>query len=186
MTNLAIDENRKMQNYTKKEMVLRVLWGIFYSTLFRLSPRPLFGFRVYLLRLFGAKIGKNVHLYSSIQVTLPWKLEIGDFSSVGERAIIYNLGFIRLGSSVTISQGAHLCGGTHDFRNRKMPLIKSDIKIEDGAWICADAFVGPGVSVEKDAVVAARAVVVKNVKEREIVGGNPAKKIGERVFHDES
>lgn len=85
-----------------------------------------------------------------------------------------------IGSKVTISQRVHLCAGSHDFRDPAMTLIKPPINIGDEAWVCADAFVGPGVSVGAGAVVAARAVVVKNVEACTIVGGNPAKEIGKR------
>jgi putative colanic acid biosynthesis acetyltransferase WcaF len=148
--------------------------------LFRFSPRLLWGWRRFLLRLFGAKVGRNVHILPSVRVFIPWNLEIGDWSSVGFDALIYNLGPVRIGEKVTVSQRAHLCAGSHDFRDPAMPLTKPPIEIGDEAWICADAFVGPGVSVGKRAVVAARAVVVRNVGEGEIVGGNPAKGIGKR------
>jgi len=163
---------------------MRVLWGFTYTLLFRPSPRIAYGFRCNLLRLFGAKIGKDVHLFPNIKIMQPWRLEIGSYSSAGDGVILYNLGNMNIGKYVTISQGAHLCGGTHDFRDRSMPLIKSEIVIRDGAWICADAFIGPDITVGESAIVGARAVVVKDVSENKIVGGNPAKVIGERKFKD--
>ena len=140
----------------------------------------LWGWRRFLLRLFGAKVGGQVQIHPSVRVFIPWNLEIGDWSSVGFDALIYNLGPVRIGKKVTISQRAHLCGGSHDFRDPSMPLLKSPISIGDEVWVCADAFVGPDVSIGDQAVVAARAVVVKNVGPTEIVGGNPAKLIGTR------
>jgi putative colanic acid biosynthesis acetyltransferase WcaF len=94
--------------------------------------------------------------------------------------MIYNLGPITIGEQVTVSQQAHLCAGTHDHTDPAMPLLKPPITIEDQAWICADAFVGPHVTVGEGAVVGARAVAVKDVPEWTIVGGNPARKIGQR------
>ena len=125
-------------------------------------------------------MGKHVHIHPSVRVFIPWNLQIGDWSSIGFDALIYSLGTVKIGCKVTVSQRAHLCAGSHDFRDSAMPLLKLPITIGDEAWICADAFVGPGVEVGHSAVVGARAVVVRNVDAGAIVGGNPAKVIGKR------
>jgi putative colanic acid biosynthesis acetyltransferase WcaF len=130
-----------------------------------------------MLRLLGAKIGHAVQIYATVEIFAPWKLEIGDESAVGHRAILYNLGQIKIGRQVTISNGAHLCAGTHDYTKPDLPLIKPPITIDDCAWICADAFVGPGVCVGEGAVVGAASVVVKDVPPWNVVAGNPAKTI---------
>ena len=109
---------------------------------------------------------------------MPWNLEIGDWSAVGFDALLYNLGPLKIGQRVTISQRAHLCGGSHDFRDSAMPLLKLPVTIDDEAWVGADAFVGPEVRVGKRAVVGARAVAVKDVEARTVVGGNPAEQVG--------
>jgi len=136
--------------------------------------------------LFGAKIGRDVHIYNTVSITLPWNFEIGDLSSIGEHALIYNLGKVTIGSSVTVSQRAHLCAGTHDYTRPDMPLKKSPIQIADNVWICADAFVGPDITIEEGAVVGARGVVVKDVQAWSIVAGNPAVKIGMREITKQS
>lgn len=102
---LDISKNRNVSKYSSKEMVLRVSWSV-AKPLFRFSPRVLFGWRAQLLRLFGAKVGKEVHIYNSATIYMPWNLEIGDWSSIGEHAFIYNLGSIVIGSKTTISQRA--------------------------------------------------------------------------------
>lgn len=176
---LDIDKNRATQNYSWKEMTARILWGL-ARPFFFFSPRQLFGWRRLLLRLFGAKIGKEVHIYNSATIYMPWNLEIGNWSSIGELAYIYNLSKITIGSSATISHRAHLCAGTHDYEDRTLPLLKLPIEVNDNAWICADAFVGPGVIVGEGAVVGARAVAVKDVEPWTVVAGNPAKEIKKR------
>ena len=176
---MNIDQNRAARKWTRKELAGRAIWAA-CGPFFRFSPRLLWGWRCFLLRLFGAKVGRHVHILPSARIFIPWNLEIGDWSSVGFDALIYNLGPVRIGEKVTISQRAHLCAGSHDFRDPTMPLTKPPIEIGDKAWICADAFVGPGVVVGERAVVAARAVVVRDVGEGQIVGGNPAKEIGKR------
>jgi putative colanic acid biosynthesis acetyltransferase WcaF len=133
-----------------------------------------------LLRLFGAQVGAQVHIHPSARIFLPWNLEIGDWSSVGFEAWLYNLGPMKIGERVTISQRAHLCGGTHKFREASMPLVRASITVCNEAWICADAFVGPGVTIGDRAVVGARAVVMRNVPPGKIVVGNPARETGER------
>ncbi len=135
-----------------------------------------------MLRAFGATVGADVHVYPSAIITLPWLLEVGEWSALGESVLVYNLGSVRIGSRVTISQRAHLCAGTHDHRRASMPLERRPISVGDAAWICADAFIGPGVSVGEGAVVGARAVVVRNVEPWTVVAGNPARVVGRRSF----
>ena len=101
----------------------RLLWSA-VRPLFFFSPRPLFGWRRFLLRLFGARIGREVHIYNSATIYMPWNLEIGDWSSIGEHAFIYNLGKVTIGSKTTISHRAHLCAGTHDYTDSSLPLLK--------------------------------------------------------------
>lgn len=180
---LNILANRRAAKYTKKEIIWRILWGLTLP-LFRFSPRTFFKWRSFLLGLFGAKIGKDVHIYNSVIIYFPWNLEIGDFSSIGEYVFIYNLGKIKLGTKATISQRAHLCAGSHDYTEAELPLLKSPIVIADKVWVCADAFIGPGVSVGEGAVVGARAVVTKNVDPWVVVVGNPALPIKKRIMKE--
>ncbi len=156
-----------------------MLWGL-ARPLFRLSPRPLWGWRRMLLRAFGAKVEAHVHVFPTVLITIPWSLNLGAQCAVGDRAILYALGPITIGPRATISQGAHLCAGTHDWRDPAFPLVKTPIEIGAGAWVCADAFIGPNVSIGEGAIVGARAVVTKNVAPGTIVAGNPAREIGKR------
>jgi putative colanic acid biosynthesis acetyltransferase WcaF len=178
---LDMEANRAARKYSRKEMLLRVLW-MFLQPSFRLSFRTCFGWRCWLLRLLGARIGKHVRIYPSATIYYPWMLRIGDDTSIGEHAYIYNLGLVTIGSQAVISQRAHLCAGTHDHEDPLFRLQRPPITIGDQAWICADAFVGPGVKVGEGAVVGARAAVFKDVGPWSIVGGNPATQIGSRTL----
>jgi putative colanic acid biosynthesis acetyltransferase WcaF len=180
---LDVARNRKAVKYSRSEMAYRVMWGA-GKLFFRFSPRICFGWRRFLLRLFGATIGKEVHIYNTALIYMPWNLEIGDWSSIGEQVYVYNLGKITIGAKVTISHRAHLCAGTHDYTLGDLPLQKPLIYIEDQAWICTDAFVGPGVTIGEGAIVGARGVAVSDVAPWMIVAGNPAKPVKKRVMRE--
>lgn len=171
--------NRASRKYTTAEQVKRVCWGA-GSWLLRLSPRPFFAWRRAVLRLFGARVGEQVHVYPTARIAMPWNVEIGDWAAIGDDVLIYSLGTVRIGAHATISYRAHLCAGTHDFSDPELRLLKPPIDIGAGAWLGTEAFVGPGVTVGAGAIVGARAVVVKNVAPCEIVAGNPARVIGMR------
>jgi putative colanic acid biosynthesis acetyltransferase WcaF len=172
-TELDIRGNRAATKYELRVQVARVLWSL-VQPFFTLSPRPFWGWRRMLLRVFGAQVGPQVHVYPSVRITMPWNLEIDDMAAVGDRTILYALGPIRIGPRATISQGAHCCAGTHDLSQPHRPLIKLPIVIGADSWVAADAFIGPGVTVGEGAVVGARSVVAKDVAPGLIVAGNPA------------
>jgi putative colanic acid biosynthesis acetyltransferase WcaF len=169
----GIKANRRATKWSRRELALRLIWEI-CQPLFRLSPRQFWVWRRMLLRAFGASIGNGVHIHPTAKIFAPWALKIGDQSSVGDGAILYNLGPLTIGAAATSSQGAHLCGGTHDHRDPTMPLVKAAISVGNRVWVCADAFVGPDVTIGDGAILAARAVVIKPVSPDVIVGGNPA------------
>jgi putative colanic acid biosynthesis acetyltransferase WcaF len=178
---LDIATNRAARKYSGGELLRRILWML-ARPLFRFSPRPCFGWRRFLLRCFGACVGRQVHIYNNATVYFPWNLAVGDWSAIGEHVFIYNLGPVKIGARVTLSLGARLCAGSHDHTRADLPLLKPPITIGDQAWICADAFVGPGVTVGEGAVVGARAVAVKDVAPWTIVAGNPAREIAKRTL----
>lgn len=178
--NLDIEANRRSRKWNRKELLGRILWDIVQIPLFKWIPRQLWWIRNSVLRLFGASIGPNVQIHPSVRIAIPWNLTVGANSSIGDRAIIYNLGTITLGDSVSISQQAHLCAGSHDFTKLDLPLTKPTILVEDGVWVCADAFVGPGVRICKLAIVGARAVITKDVEAYSIMVGNPARKLAKQ------
>ena len=138
------------------------------------------GIKVFLLRLFGAKIGIGVVIKPCVNIKFPWKLIIGDHSWIGEKVWIDNLDNVAIGSSVCVSQGAFLLTGNHNFKKVTFDLITAPIVIEDGAWIGASAIVCPGVTCGTHAVLSVASVASKNLAPYFIYRGNPALQIGER------
>lgn len=172
-------------SFSMRNRIARGLWSVIWLVLFRPSPRPLHRWRALLLRLFGAKLGQHVHISPSVQVWAPWQLVVGDFVGVGPGASIYNMAAITIGDHAVISQGAHLCGGSHDYNAANFQLIAKPIVIGRHAWVCADAFVGLGVVIPEGAVIGARAVVSKTLEHGwAVYAGNPARLVKERVRYE--
>jgi putative colanic acid biosynthesis acetyltransferase WcaF len=178
-TLLDAKANRAARKYSRAEQLRRVLWT-FGSLAIRWSPRPCFAWRRAVLRLFGAKVGREVRLYSSTRIYMPWNVEIADWAALGEDVFIYSLGKVYVGAGASLAYRTHVCAGTHDFSDPTLPLLKPPVVIEDGVWIGTEAFIGPGTTVCRGAIVGARAVVVKDVASLHIVAGNPARQVGVR------
>lgn len=174
-----VDANRRATKYSRSEQLRRVLWAC-GEWLIRLSPRPMFGWRRFVLRLFGADVGPGVRFYSSTRFYMPWNVSIGAYAALGEHAFIYSLGQVTIGAAATVSYRAHICAGTHDLRDPTLPLLKPPVIIEPRAWIGTEAFIGPGVVVGTEAVVGARTVVVRSVAPNAVMVGNPARRVGTR------
>lgn len=182
---LDIDSARQARPYSRNEYVGRVLWMLAWP-LFRCSPRPLFGWRRFLLRCFGAQVGRAVNIYPSARIEIPWQLDIGDEASIGENVLVYSLGPVRIGARSTVSHNAHLCAGSHDYRDPALPLLRLPVTVGADAWICAQSFVGPGAVVGDGAVVGAGAVVSGEVEAWTVVAGNPARFVKKRELRGRS
>ncbi len=165
--------------------VKRLFWEILCFLFYR--PWPYFlgkKFRNFLLRLFGAKIGKRVSVFPSATVWAPWNLTLDEYVAIDRNVYLYSVDKIVIGSKVAISDGAFICTAGHDISYASRPLTTAPITIEDGVWIGARAFIMPGVTIGEGAVVAAGAVVTKNVEPWAVVGGNPAKFIKYRELRE--
>ena len=167
-------------NFRGKNAFTVQLWWIVQAILFKNSPQFTYGFRRFLLRLFGAKIGKKVIIRPSVRITYPWKVSVGDYSWIGDDVVLYSLGQIEIGNNVVISQKSYLCTGSHDYLKLDFPIFAEKITICDQCWLATDVFVGPGITIEKGTVVGARSSVYKNLPSNKIVIGNPAEVIKDR------
>jgi putative colanic acid biosynthesis acetyltransferase WcaF len=155
-------------------------WWIVQDSLFRWSPQFLYGWRRFLLRLFGAKIGAGVLIRPSAKITYPWKVTVGDYSWIGDDAVLYSWDKIEIGPHSVVSQKSYLCTGYHDPGSVAFDLLAGPISIGQECWVAADVFVGPGVSIGNGAVVGARSTVLHDLPPGMICMGNPAKPVRKR------
>jgi putative colanic acid biosynthesis acetyltransferase WcaF len=166
--------------YYPGNKVVCILWYFVNVVFFVSHIIPLSGLKVWLLKLFGAKVGRSVVIKPGVNIKYPWKLVIGDFSWIGEDVWIDNLEKVIIGSNVCISQGAMLLCGNHNYKKSTFDLIVGEIVLEEGAWVGAKSVVCPGVTLKSHAILAAGSVAAKTLDAYAIYQGNPAIKIRER------
>ena len=187
MEKTIIDLSKYNSDFTLSNKMGRIIWNICYWILFRPLGLNIFnGWRNFLLKVFGAKIGKGAIVHASVKIWAPWNLKINRYSCIGGHVDCYNQGMITIGENTTISQKTYLCASSHDISSSQNELILRPIIIHDQVWIAADAFIGPGVTIGQGAVVGARSAVFKNIEPWTIVGGNPAVFIKNRLVINEN
>ena len=169
--------------YTNLDRFKRLLWQGAWAAVTTIFPRSLGNpVKVVLLRAFGAKVSSSAKVYSGAKVFLPKNLIMEDNACLGEGVICYNTTTVRVGSNATVSQRTYLCTASHDITDERHPQTDRPITIGNRAWVAAEAYIGPGVSIGEGAVVGARACVYKSVDPWTVVGGNPAVIIKMRVL----
>ncbi|HSJ66615.1 MAG TPA: hypothetical protein VK921_03020 [Anditalea sp.] len=177
--NLATYQN----NLGWKNKLGRLCWNVFSFFFFRPFILNVFNpYRIFILRMFGAQVSYKSVIHASVKIWAPWNLEMHPYATLAPDVDCYNPGKITVMSNSTVSQKAYLCAASHDISLSHHPLITSPITIEDQAWVAADAFIGPGVTIGQGSVVGARTVVFKNVAPWTVVRGNPAEFVKERVL----
>jgi putative colanic acid biosynthesis acetyltransferase WcaF len=180
---VLVDASKCVSSHSRSNQLARLLWGFVWVILFRPSPRFLYGWRRFLLRLFGAQVGREAHIYPSVRIWAPWNLSIGEFSALGHGVDCYCVDRVSIGAHVGISQYSFLCTASHDIADPHLKLIHAPIRIDEAAWVAADVFVGPGVHIGAGAVVGARASVFKDVEPWTVVCGNPARFLKKRELN---
>lgn len=158
----------------------RLAWALTWLLLARWTPPPLRAWRRLLLRLFGAQVAPTANVYASARIWSPANLVIGDHAAIGPGAIVYSMAPITIGAHAVISQRAHLCAGTHDIEDAAFQLRARPIAIGARAWIAAEAFVGPGVTIGDGAVLGARGCAMRDLRPWTVHGGNPARQLRDR------
>lgn len=162
------------------DRVRRAVWQIAWALLYRTTPNPLHGWRRFVLRCFGAKIGAGAHPYPSARIWAPWNLVMEADSCLANECDCYNVAPVILRRNCIVSQKAYLCTASHDAADPGFALTGAPIEIGPYAWVAASAFVGPGVTMAGGSIAAAKAVVVKDVAAGIVVAGNPAREVSDR------
>jgi putative colanic acid biosynthesis acetyltransferase WcaF len=158
------------------------LWLLVSSLFLKPSWIPFMGVKIFILKLFGAKIGKGLVIKPSVNIKFPWKLVIGNDVWIGENVWIDNLDAVIIGNNVCISQGALLLTGNHDYTLPSFDYRNQPIKVEDGVWIGAKSVVCPGVICKSHSILAVGSIATKNLESYTIYQGNPAKEVRKRIF----
>ena len=152
-----------------------LLWWLVQAIAFPLTPHPFSGIRCWLLRLFGAKIGSGLVIRPTARFTYPWKIEIGDYSWIGDDVVLYSLDRIHIGQHCVISQKSYLCTGSHDIQDPAFKLMTASITIGNGVWIATDCFIAPGVEIGANSVIGARSSVFGNIPAQQVCWGSPCR-----------
>lgn len=186
---MTVDERPRYQDLSQSEVppgfrgrsgIVVLLWQTVQQTLFAWSPQPAYGWRRWLLRKFGAEVGHGVLVRPTARVTYPWKVRLGNYCWIGDHAELYSLGPISVGDNAVVSQRTYVCAATHDYKRITFPLVAKPVIIEREAWIAADCFIAPGITIGTGAIVGARSTVLASVAPATIVAGHPAQLKGSR------
>ena len=174
---------RRQASFSLRNRIMRALWGVAGAVLDRAGrPGPSSAWRALVLRLFGARMGRGCHVYPGVRVWAPWNLVMEDQASLGDGVICYNIATITVGRRAVVSQGAHLCTGTHDYEDPAFQLVAKPISIGAEAWICTEAFIAPGVCIGEGAVIGARALVTRDMPAWMVCAGMPARAVKPRTM----
>ncbi|RZM12735.1 MAG: putative colanic acid biosynthesis acetyltransferase, partial [Pedobacter sp.] len=168
-------------SFSFRHRALRFIWIFIWQTFGCWTPTPFHPWRRLLLQLFGAKIHHKAKIYPNVKIWYPPNLKMAEYSCLGPNVNCYSMAKITLDSFVIVSQGAHLCSGSHDVDDPKFQLFAKPIHLHGHSWIAAEAFVGPGVTVHEGAVLGARGVAFKDLTAWTIYVGSPAKPLRPRA-----
>ncbi|MDZ4742684.1 MAG: WcaF family extracellular polysaccharide biosynthesis acetyltransferase [Verrucomicrobiota bacterium] len=170
---MRLDQFNNKSYSRGKSFFTESLWYLVKAAFF-LSALPYPGsFKRFLLRCFGAQVGAGVVIRPRVNITMPWRLKIGDYSWIGEGTTILSLDEVRIGAHVCISQEAFLCTGSHDYRKETFDLVTGPIIIDESVWVAARAFICPGTHIRPHAVIQPASVVRGEIAGDGIYGGNP-------------
>ncbi len=159
-------------------------WWAVQAIVFKPLPQICYPLRRFILRAFGARIGRGVRIRPGVEVTYPWKVSIGENSWIGDNVTLYSLGEISVGHNTVVSQNSYVCAADHDYTDPAFPIRARPVTIEDEVWIASDVWVGPGVTIGAGAVVGARSTVTRDQPRAMVCAGSPCKPIKPRVLRD--
>lgn len=164
---------RLPDGFRGRSAIVVQLWWFVQSTFFAWSPQFAYPFRAWLLRCFGAEVGRRTVIRPSVQITYPWHVKLGDHVWIGDDVVLYSLGNISVGHNSVISQRSYICAGDHDYSDVSFPIRARPIIIRQEVWIGTDVFVGPGVTIGNGAVIGARSSVFRSLDGENVYVGSP-------------
>lgn len=167
-------------SFTLRNRLARLAWQLVWTLLFRTTPPPLHAWRCWLLRRFGARIAPGCHVYSDVEIWAPWNLSMARSACLGRGVICYSMAPVSVGERAVVSQGVHICTGSHDYASDNFQLFARPIRIGAEAWICAEAFLSPGVSIGEGAVIGARSMVTRDQPSWMVCAGHPCRPLKPR------
>lgn len=173
--------DRYSSPWALKEAILIRVWEVVWNLFVRWLPKICFKWHVFLLKLFGCKISGKAYVAPTCRIYAPWLLSLSDHCALGSRSEIYNLGPISIGERTTVAQYVYLCNGTHDFNDKRLPLLVGNMTIGNDVFIGAKAIILPGLVIGDRSIIGAGSVVTKDIMENEIWAGNPAKFVKKRI-----
>lgn len=165
-----------------KNRFYRLIWNLIYSLFYSWTPVYLFKWRVFLLKIFGCQLDWSARIYPTSKIWSPKNLRLGCNVTIAPGVKVYNQGLIEIGDNSLISQDSTLCASTHDYKKIQFPLLLKPIEIGKNVWVCAEAFVGPGVTIHDGAVLGARAVAKQDLEAWTVYDGNPCQMIKKRIM----
>lgn len=166
--------------FSLRHRMFRGLWTLVWCGLGIWTPTPCHAWRRWLACLFGARIDPTARIYPGVRIWHPGNLKLGYYAALGAGTNCYSMALVCLEDHATVSQGAHLCAGSHDVDDPNFQLVVRPIHISRDAWVAADAFVGPGVTLAEGAVLGACGVTFRDLEAWTIYAGNPARAIRKR------
>lgn len=176
------DQDRFGSPWSAQDRLLRVLWDCCWFLFCIWTPKPANAWRLFWLRLFGAKIDGTPFVHQRARIEIPWNLTLHDRCCLGDRTNAYTLGEIEIGARATVAQEVYLSTGSHDFSTTRISLVTGKITIGEDVFVGARAFVMPGITIGARSVIGACAVVTKDIPADSIAAGNPCRVVGAREF----
>ncbi|WP_269526537.1 DapH/DapD/GlmU-related protein [Coraliomargarita parva] len=179
-----IDLSQCVNNWDTKTKIRRGIWQLLVRPVYLLIPGRRSALRLWILRRFGARIGKNCTIQQRVRILMPWNLHLGDQVAIAHDCCILNFTTVQVGSMTVISQGAHLCTGSHDYRDPHFKLIFKPIRIQPETWVASGSFVGPGVTLGRGCVIGANSVVTRDMPDWKVCAGNPCRPLKDREVRE--
>jgi putative colanic acid biosynthesis acetyltransferase WcaF len=179
---VRLDTYDQREYYPGRSKTVIALWWFLQAVIFPLTLHAHHGPRRWLLRRFGARVGRGVVIRPTARFTYPWHVTLGDYSWIGDDVVLYSLAPITVGQHCVISQRSYLCTGSHDLSDPHFGLVVKPVTIENGVWLASDCFIGPGVRVGANSVVGARSSVYRSLPAGYLCFGNPCRPVAPRTL----